>query len=173
VARLNTSGLWEDVRKSAEKALAIGYDKVQQARAIESGAYTAYKSAGYDSVDKYEVDKIRAIDERFIKQNKRDTGETYEYVDTEILWHMSAKPRIKKMRFDKYDAYNDEKLKTIDQAYIERKPCHERGRTSYDVSYEYKPDAKKAWYSEEYRGCGNGHYYLALDTTHAWYYEKD
>ena len=62
---------------------------------------------------------------------------------------------------------------------------------SYDISFSYnagqigKPmwkaypngtqgdGIKRAWYSEEYRGCGNGHYYLAINATHAIYYEKD
>ena len=62
---------------------------------------------------------------------------------------------------------------------------------SYDISFSYnagqigKPmwkaypnDAqgdgiRRAWYSEEYRDCGNGHYYLAINATHAIYYEKD
>ena len=62
---------------------------------------------------------------------------------------------------------------------------------SYDISFSYnagqigKPmwkaypnDAqgdgiRRAWYSEEYRGCGNGHYYLAINATHAIYYGKD
>ena len=62
---------------------------------------------------------------------------------------------------------------------------------SYDISFSYnagqigKPmwkafpngargdGIRRAWYSEEYRGCGNGHYYLAINATHAIYYEKD
>lgn len=48
-----------------------------------------------------------------------------------------------------------------------------RGSNGYDVSFEYDAEKNKAWYSEEYVGCGNGHYYLALDSTHAIYYEKD
>ena len=30
-----------------------------------------------------------------------------------------------------------------------------------------------AWYSEEYKGCLNGHYYIALDEKHVWFYEDD
>ena len=30
-----------------------------------------------------------------------------------------------------------------------------------------------AWYSEEYKNCGNGHYYLAIDATHAIFCEDD
>lgn len=31
----------------------------------------------------------------------------------------------------------------------------------------------RAWYSEEYRGCGNGYYYLLFDGKHAIFNEKD
>lgn len=45
----------------------------------------------------------------------------------------------------------------------------------YDNSVEiaYLNGEKLAWYSEEYRGCGNGWYYLMFDATHAIFYEKD
>ena len=29
------------------------------------------------------------------------------------------------------------------------------------------------WYSKEFKGCGNGHYYLALDATHTIFVEDD
>ena len=31
----------------------------------------------------------------------------------------------------------------------------------------------RGWYSEEYKGCGNGHYYMLLDATHAIHIEDD
>lgn len=43
----------------------------------------------------------------------------------------------------------------------------------YDVSAEYKAKERKGWYSEEYRNCGNGHYYLMLDKDYAVFYEDD
>ena len=46
-------------------------------------------------------------------------------------------------------------------------------RTSYDVRFNYKADEDKAWYSEEYKGCGNGHYYLALNDSLAIFCEND
>ena len=46
-------------------------------------------------------------------------------------------------------------------------------KTSYDVSFQLKAKERKAWYSEEYRGCGNGHYYLALNHSCALFYEHD
>ena len=46
-------------------------------------------------------------------------------------------------------------------------------RVNYDVSYEYNAETKKAWYSEEYINCGNGHYYLAIDENTAIFCEND
>ncbi len=45
----------------------------------------------------------------------------------------------------------------------------------YDNSIGVRDDSGvlKAWYSEEYRGCGNGHYYLALSATHAIFHSDD
>ena len=40
-------------------------------------------------------------------------------------------------------------------------------------TFEYEPDKNKAWYSEEYRGCGNGHYYIALNSSMALFCEND
>lgn len=47
------------------------------------------------------------------------------------------------------------------------------GKLSYDISFRYKPEDNKAWYSEEYRGCGNGHYYVAIDGSAALFIEND
>lgn len=44
---------------------------------------------------------------------------------------------------------------------------------NYDVSFDYDPKKQKAWYSEEYRGCANGHYYLAIDENTAIFCEND
>ena len=45
----------------------------------------------------------------------------------------------------------------------------------YDTSFRFEVgmDARRAWYNEEYRNCGNGHYYLAIDHERAIYYCKD
>ena len=55
----------------------------------------------------------------------------------------------------------------------ERRKYSMRWTVSYDNSVEYNPDGNRAWYSEEYRGCGNGHYYLLLDEKHAAFREDD
>ena len=111
-------------------------------------------------------------------------GTTYQTIYKPFrIMEQIENPKIKKMRFHKspYLAYQTENvLKQIGDA-IDNKVKYSSGRyrNGYDVSFEYKPASEskdgiaRAWYSEEYRDCGNGHYYLALNRTHAIYWEKD
>ena len=55
----------------------------------------------------------------------------------------------------------------------EKRKYSMRWTVNYNNSVEYNPDGNRAWYSEEYRGCGNGHYYLLLDEKHAAFREDD
>ena len=53
---------------------------------------------------------------------------------------------------------------------------HYRWQNGYDNSINCKlgdDGVMRAWYSEEYRRRGNGHYYLALDERHAMFCEND
>lgn len=80
--------------------------------------------------------------------------------------------------------YSTRSIKTIDYTTTWRKdelqekitaltPFQEcwRGR-SYDISLSLD-EKGRAFYAEEYRNCGNGHYYLALDARHAIHVEDD
>lgn len=89
---------------------------------------------------------------------------------------LNDKIHIKKMIFHKGVGYafkTKETLERIALAMDENRACKEYGDNGYDVSFSYDPEKKKAWYSEEYRGCGNGYYYIALNRTHALFVEKD
>ena len=79
--------------------------------------------------------------------------------------------KVKTMYFGK--GSNQIAKQNIARAMAGKVRCTEYGRTGYDVSFEYDPNRNKAWYSEEYRGCGNGHYYLALDYNAALFVEDD
>lgn len=86
------------------------------------------------------------------------------------------KAKIKTMIFHKsrWDNAKTEHIRRNIAEALKNKTSYQcRGSNGYDVSFEYDAEKNKAWYSEEYVGCGNGHYYLALDSTHAIYYEKD
>lgn len=77
-------------------------------------------------------------------------------------------------RFHKGDWYGSKK--DAIKAFEDNASVHRKWRNGYDCSLEVaceegKP--KRAWYSEEYRNCANGWYYLLFDATHAVFYEKD
>jgi hypothetical protein len=55
----------------------------------------------------------------------------------------------------------------------EKRKFMRRWTVGYDNSIEYNPEGEMAWYSEEYRGFGNGHYYLLLDERHISFREDD
>ena len=79
--------------------------------------------------------------------------------------------KLKTMYFGKYD--NARIKAEIKQALKEKRAYYVSRQVNYDVSFNYTPEKNNATYSEEYRGCGNGHYYLALDESAAVYYEDD
>lgn len=93
-----------------------------------------------------------------------------EYLDTDYIWELS-RCELKSMYF----GYNNaEEKEQIRKAIAERKPYTiPRIRTTYDVSFSYNPESNRAFYSEEYKDCGNGHYYLALDHSTAVFCEDD
>ena len=80
--------------------------------------------------------------------------------------------RLKSMYFGKRD---NKTYKEMIASHLKNKENFTLYRipVNYDVSYEYDADKNKAWYSEEYRNCGNGHYYLALDNSTALFVEDD
>jgi len=166
IAMLEESGLWIDLRGNMELALSIGYDRLQQCYELSQGNF----ESDYTKNCEERVKRIKGIDARLVKM-----GEGKEYYITEILWYMVNPLKIKKMNFGKYR--NEQCFKEIAEAMINKKEIDLRGDNGYDVSFNYSPSGKdgkeRAWYSEEYRGCGNGHYFLALNGTHAMFYEDD
>ena len=99
--------------------------------------------------------------------NKKENGD--EYLDTDYIWGLSEL-KTKSMYF----GYNNKRYKEqIKQALDNKQKLSLTQRVNYDVSFEYNPEKGLAWYSEEYRNCGNGHYYLALDENTALFCEND
>lgn len=172
IARLEVSGLWENVIEDIRKAFEIGYDKMQE-------AYKEYGDISYKQDER--EGEVKAFLDKYPKL--RTTNEKgMDNINISCLWDYYCIPTVKKMRFTptkprryaKFEtARNEEILNTI-QGHMDRKEKYRTsGQASYDVSFEYNPDTNRAWYSEEYRGCGNGHYYIALDATHALFSEDD
>ena len=77
-----------------------------------------------------------------------------------------------------YNSWDKDVMPTeFAKAIEERKSFGHNWRKGYDNSIECRFDEKdnvmRAWYSEEYKNCGNGHYYYAIDEKHAIFGEDD
>ena len=81
---------------------------------------------------------------------------------------------IKRINYEHYD--KDRQRAEFAAAIAEKRQWSHYWRKGYDNSVECKlgPDGiMRAWYSEEYKGCGNGHYYYAIDEKHAIFGDDD
>ena len=77
-------------------------------------------------------------------------------------------------KIDKYVQHlNDNALFPIEPIY----PFTYRWRKKYDntlsICFNQDKNDIRGYYSEEYKDCGNGHYYMALDKHHAIFVEND
>lgn len=151
--RLQASGLWPEIIQNIVLALEIGYENI---RAANDAQWDDFLNVDYPT----RAAKVKAIDSRLVQ------GE--DDILSDLSW-LSRPAKIKKMYFGKYR--NEPILAQIAGAMQDQRDFEIGNQAGYDVSFSYRHP--KAWYSEEYRGCGNGHYYLALDATHAIYYEDD
>ena len=129
----------------------------------------------------FSIETYEDVSRKNAEETKAKYGTTYPfpvkeyskgrlYVDTWYLWEMSE-CKMKSMYFGKY--WNENYKKDIKEALEKGEAITKTARTSYDVRFSYNPDTKMAWYSEEYKDCGNGHYYIAIDHNTAWFCEDD
>ncbi len=94
-----------------------------------------------------------------------------EHISPDMYYSLLSKRGIITINWG--GAYNDWIKRGWLNALNEKRKYSMRWTVSYDNSIEYNPEGERAWYSEEYRGCGNGHYYLLLDEKHAAFREDD
>lgn len=173
VKKLSASGLWPNIKQEFEQLLQIGYERRQR-------LHDLYWD---DSWDKYKLINDGDID-RFNTAFEQHYGELMNEIpfvfyksengwwnlNTFFIFEMSD-AKTKSMYFGKY---GNRRIKDeIADAMMHKRRHTARARTSYDVSFEYDPEKNKAWYSEEYKDCGNGHYYIAIDANTALFCEDD
>ena len=81
--------------------------------------------------------------------------------------------KIKTMNFDKFDKAHITRL--IQESIANKRNFNYKWRKGYDNSLEIRfgEPYSRAWYSEEYKDCANGHYYFMLDATHVLFGEND
>lgn len=160
---MKKSGLWENIRKVFENLLKLTYEEKQE----------IYKE--YFEVDRWGEDKSNY--NNFIAKIKSKypfmiytNAEGQEIINTDYIYEISE-CELKSMYFGKFR--NTTIKEQIKESINNKQDFKTWARTNYDTSFQYDAEKKRAWYSEEYKDCGNGHYYLALDESTALFCEND
>lgn len=180
IGMLEASGLWVDMLEDLKTARSIGYEKLQESRREfnkQLNDLSNPKPLTYEEKEELEIERIKAIDERLVYMCEPTTVGDKVYPShlcrkSSILGYMVYPLKIKAMYFGSSE-YAKQKLINIAKALQSKTDIREHTTAGYDITFNYQAKDNMAWYSEEYRGCGNGHYYLALNATHALYYEDD
>ena len=143
---LSESGLWSNIKREIEEFLKLSDEDIKK-DFVEMGVYALYQSKKYDWYATYQVFG------EFLKDK---------------CW--------KSISFDKWDTSKQLVLTNVQNAISLKRDFSHRWRNNYDNSLEVnfnKDGIGRAWYSEEYKNCANGHYYLLFDYKHAIFYEDD
>ncbi len=146
VAMLNESGLWDDIKKELLEFLDLSNDDIKR-DFVDGDIYELYRTKKYDWLSCYQV-----------------------------FSSLKAKKCWKNPSFDKYAyLYKEYVINSVKCAIADKKSIRFNWRNVYDNTLEIigTNGIYRGYYSEEYRNCGNGHYYLLFDATHAIYYEDD
>lgn len=155
IKKMDVSDVWPDVKEIYKQLLAMTWE---DHREIQNSYRYVYSGNRNEVVDKYK-EKYPFI---FNDENK---------IISDYINGLSD-CKLKTMYFGK--SKNKEIKECIKKA-LETKTSYESPliRDKYDLQFTYDPKKKRATYIEEYKRCGNGHYYLALDANTAVWCEDD
>ncbi len=162
---LESSGLWPDFIEWLDNLAKMTLDD----KKLINKLYWAYEPLNPDT-------STEAERKMNMKAHFGDLVDKYPFVftdtgvNTRYIWELSD-VKLKAMYFGNHNKYYKQEI----QKALDEKRKYSTGRVivSYDHSFSYDPEKNMAWYSEEYRNCGNGHYYLALDGNTALFCEDD
>lgn len=150
IEMLSKSGLWGNIKSELEYFVSLPeLEQREMVELIDKDSYEFYKLTWSDQ--KYSWVKTYSMFVQFMKDKCWKS----------LAWH----------KYDRktYTAYLQNCIKN-------KTNYSHKWVNGYDNSVELamKTDGIfRGWYSEEYRGCGNGHYYILLDATHAIHCEDD
>lgn len=175
--RLEASNLWPEFKRFFHNLQLVSLDDWQDIRRMS----LEWDSTSIHSPEDYHKkveDRNQKIYDKYGEKYpfmfyRSEKGKYYlhsDYVDS------ISEAKTKSMYFGRNNTQIKENIKQF-IAKKESTNCNVDARydskLSYDISFRYKPEENKAWYSEEYRGCGNGHYYIAIDGSAALFIEND
>lgn len=174
---------WTDLRLVEHK----GTDRVNLVRKRAKDAVKYLTQSGFWVSIKEEIEYfLENVDiEEFCKDMEkgsyenfycqREEGQKYAWCSTyQVFESFYRKTCWKSIAWSKYNRQRESA--EVENAIRDKKDYHKRWTNGYDNTLEISfanDDYPRGWYSEEYRGYGNGHYYLLFDATHAIFYEDD
>jgi hypothetical protein len=145
---LTQSGFWSDIKKEIEYFLE-NVDIEEFCKDMEKNSYKNFYC-------------------------QRGEGQKYAWCSShQVFESFCNKNCWKSIAYNKWDRnrYNED----VEKAIANKENYSRRWTNGYDNTLEitFDNDYPRGWYSEEFRNCGNGHYYLLFDATHAIFYEDD
>ena len=158
---MSESGLWKDIAPIYQNLLLMSHDDHAELKKLWSESLTAR----WNPAASPDEERIRYMREKYPFAFDEESGIKMEYVNE------LSDCILKSMYFGYENAAVKQDLQTALSSGNSYERCHLR--VNYDVSVSYDPETKKAWYSEEYKDTGNGHYYLALNHSTAVFCEND
>lgn len=163
VKLMDESGLWDNIKTIYKNLLDSGITYQEKCKIYDKWSSFNYKDEPGKQNFYKDIQKKYPFMVDMNNQNEL-------YLNCDYIWELSE-CKLKSMYFGK--GKNDFYKNKIQEAMQNKNDYSCRATVSYDVSFEYNTKLNKAWYSEEYRNCGNGHYYLALNNSTALFYEND
>ncbi len=162
---MTASGLWPNIREKFENGLLMTREDITQLKKLADSRWKADGTrATAEEMHDLCLPYSKKLPFAFNVDDDGNLSVDYNYIDGLIDC------RLKSMYFGWQN--NAIKIQLAD-AIKSHKDYSGTTRVSYDVSVKYNAEKNMAWYSEEYRNCGNGHYYLALDHNTAVFCEND
>lgn len=150
IEMLSKSGMWNNIKDELEYFVSLPEAEQRElVVSVDTDSYNFYKMTF--SGQKYSWVNYHFLFEQFVKDK---------------CWKSLAWRRYERSTYTAY----------LQKCIEDKTNYSHRWVNGYDNSVELamqKDGVFRGWYSEEYRGCGNGHYYLLLDATHAIHCEDD
>ena len=170
---LRASGLWPEICKRMEVQAAMTEQNYNRLMTLwqEYDELYNHRELTYDEMNRLQEEKRKEYEAYFTERGA--TGDWYHFRQ------LSENKQIVSIPYGKYNQYDrlrvEQALERARQAEgnFEQETARWRGSYDFSVGVAKRDGNLMGWYSAEYKNCGNGHYYLLLDATHAIYSEDD
>lgn len=173
---LAASGFWPEIQKRMAVMAAMTVEDYNRLMTLwqEYDELYNHRELTYDEMSRLQDEKRKEYEAYFTERGA--TGDWYHFRQ------LSENKQIVSVPYSN-GGYGKERQVAYAREIIEQVKQGEAGKykTFYWYgNYDFHIEVRKnddgtiyGWYSAEYKGCGNGHYYLLLDAEHAIYCEDD